>query len=766
MSSRPRIEELWAHTPNDNGEPQLLRCHLLQVAELAEKFASAFNAGELGRITGLLHDVGKYGDLFQRRLKGNEQAIDHWTPGAYIALKCFKAIAAALAIQGHHVGLQESSKEALARIDLGRFSKQHSQDLRLSECNADLLIRRLEADGLCVPEIHSPLMQNLASSASAMLDLRMLYSALVDADFLDTERHFTGRARPESPSLQAENAFARLADHIGCLKKTSNASEEVKAFRTSLLNASLLSADKPPGLWTLTAPTGSGKTLAMLAFALKHALKNQLRRIVVVIPFLNIIEQTAHIYRTIFQPSVFGENYVLEHHSLSEVRARRDNGIEQEDRGSYQARLLTENWDAPIIITTSVQMLESLFSNRPSACRKLHRLAQSVILFDEVQTLPNWLIVPTLATLAHLSKRYKSSVVFSTATQPAFTHLDEAVSKLNSEGPGWKPREIASLAPSCLQPRTKIIWPDLNTKVSWQNVACELATHEQVLCIVNLKRHARELWEALKETTRDDVFHLSAAMCPAHRTDVINKTKQLLKDGSKCRLISTQCIEAGVDIDFTLVYRAFADLASIAQAAGRCNRNGRLPTCNVHVFIPEDEAYPPDGGYEQAAEVTKILLRQKGSEHVDINDPKIFEEYYRLLYDLARPHDVDRSRNLECAIVRQSFVDVAATYRLISCDAINVLVPYEAQMKQFLALAKEVTNTGLRADWIRRAQPLTVSLYRPKEDAAVWQRLEPIRVGRSETSDDWFIYREPKGCKEYSNELGLIPPDETTLWLA
>jgi CRISPR-associated helicase Cas3 len=486
-----------------------------------------------------------------------------------------------------------------------------------------------------------------------MLDVRMLFSALVDADFIETEAHFNATPdgskgyREPGPSLQADKVFPLLVSYLGQLAANSCASPEVNRLRRDLLAACLEAATLPQGLFTLTAPTGAGKTLSMLAFALRHALEHGLRRIVTVIPYLSIIEQTVREYHKVFAlhfSAKYAEQYVLEDHSLAGTREgdriRRgepDTQTEAEEKRRY----LAENWDAPIIVTTSVQFFESLFANRPSACRKLHRLARSVILFDEVQTFPVQLAVPSLATLSRLVERYGATVVFATATQPAFAHLDEFVRNYCVRG--WQPQEIAKPDLRLFERgrRTRVAWPRLEKKTSWAELADQLSQHGQALCVVNLKRHAIQLFDELKRLQLDGLFHLSTNMCPAHRGVVLDEVRQRLAKGMSCHLISTQCVEAGVDVDFPVVFRALGPLDAVAQAAGRCNRNGRAETGIVHVFLPKEEeasAYP-DGTYRQAASVCRLFLSKYGAPRMDIHVPELFEEYYRELYDLSRPQE-------------------------------------------------------------------------------------------------------------------------------
>ncbi len=754
-----------AHSKNTEGKEQPLSDHLRQVAQLAASFADSFGAAEEAYLAGMLHDLGKYGDLFQLRLQQKEHGIDHWSLGAWLGVKECKNIAVALATYGHHIGLQ--SLYGLCDLDPVKLSNKHPLGLKLSALDADVLIERLDGDGL---ELSIPSSSFYGPSprdtASAMLDVRMLYSALVDADFLDTEAHFNPHLKfkkikqNEITQLDAKKSLEILLDHISKLEDEANASQSIKQIRSDLLKACLSAAESPVGIWTLSAPTGAGKTLAMLAFALRHAATRNLQRIIMVIPFLSIIEQTARVYRDILCPH-FGAAYVLEHHSLTgtgvEEKTKSNDDLDG-DNDFYRLRqAATENWDAPIIVTTSVQMLESLFSNRSSACRKLHRLARSVILFDEVQTLPDHLAVATLSTLSHLAERYGTSVVFSTATQPAFTYLHEHVRTLGDSG--WQPKEIV---PSGLRlfnraRRTKVSWPALGQPTPWGEIAAEIKELPQVLCIVNVKAHARDLFKLLSEQVEDGCFHLSTAMCPAHRQHILDAVRAHLAEGRPCRLISTQCVEAGVDVDFPVVYRALGPLESIAQAAGRCNRNDLLSDIGqVKVFVPQDDAMP-SGSYKQASSVTRMLLKERGPDGLDLDCPELFEEYYKQLYNLTRP-EVKRPELLK-AIKLQDFAEVTKLYRVIEHDAINVLVPYRKDA--FEELAAQARDKGLTAAWIRAARAHTVGVYRPKDTDPIWTWLEPVPIGRWSRLDDWFILTDEKS---YDPQLGLLPPDSPAVW--
>ncbi|HSR50665.1 MAG TPA: CRISPR-associated endonuclease Cas3'', partial [Acidobacteriota bacterium] len=582
----------FSHSENQAGGRNLLPDHLRDVGGLAGDFAGAFGARAEGEAAGSLHDLGKYGELFKKRLSNEITGVDHWTAGAFVALNSMGrlGIASALAIEGHHIGLQRLTREHLR--NLKQLNPLNAPEGLKMSGDLEDLIERFKGDGFQVPKLEKSIYEFRPWQCTAsLLDIRMLFSALVDADYLATEAHFncahdgSKLFRAPGPDLQASQALTVLDQELSRLAaQRGQSSQDVHALRQDLLSSCRRAAEWDRGLFTLTAPTGAGKTLSMLAFTLKHASKHGLRRIIVVIPYLSIIDQTARTYRALFQPR-FGSEYVLEHHSLA-VQPKDKDSRPDESR----SRLLSENWDAPLIVTTSVQMLESLFAHRPAACRKLHRIASSVILFDEVQTLPAHLAIPSLAAVSHLVGRYGCSVVFSTATQPAFGRLDREVSQ---ECPsGWRPREIVPFDAGLFSRarRISVDWPgSREDRVTWEEVAGRMMAERQVLCIVNLKRHAIGLVKRLEEDRPQGLFHLSTNMCPAHREDVLDQVHEALKRGKDCRLVSTQCIEAGVDIDFPAGFRAFGPFDAVAQAGGRVNRGGRSGLKTLWVFHPPQE---------------------------------------------------------------------------------------------------------------------------------------------------------------------------------
>ncbi len=761
----------WAHSANYAGNNHPLPSHLRKVAELARAFLQHTDLQVEGALAGLLHDIGKYGDLFQQRLldPAHVTGLDHWSAGAWIAISKYQALAAAFAIEGHHIGL--TSWQDMLRICPDNLENRHPLNLRLTDPDVDGLVSRLLDDGIEPEKPQSPLFSSKPGSTrkniADMLTVRRLFSALVDADFLDTEAHFQGNGhgkvyRPPGPELQADESLAILRDRLAELGKKSRAPDHINQVRRDLLGDCLQAAERQPGLFTLTAPTGSGKTLTMLAFALKHAQRHGLRRIVMVIPYLTIIEQTAAIYRDLFE-SRFGADYVLEHHSMAGFGAE-DNEEDSEVEAERRRRLLAENWDAPIIVTTSVQLLESLFSNRPSNCRKLHRLARSVILFDEVQTLPVSLAVPTLAALSHLSQQWNSSVVFSTATQPAFEHLDREVREYVPSG--WQPEEIVRQPQQMTECLRRVVYrfPSRGETTDWATLADRIAEYEQGLCIVNVKRHARDLYESLSGEV-GDCYHLSTNLCPMHRRRVLDEVREKLNDNRRCRLVATQCVEAGVDVDFPRVWRALGPLDAIIQAAGRCNRNGNREQGEMTVFVPEETPYPPMPGYLQATKVTESLLNSIGRESFDPYDDGLIERYYQSLYQISGP--AGQKADLIEAIMGFDFSEVARQYRLISQDTINIVVPWSPAGPLYDELRDLAACEGLSRQWIQRARPLSVGLYRPNPDDTIWDALMPVpyfRGGKKNPGkEDWFIYLREEG---YHDDLGLIPPDNLHLWIA
>jgi CRISPR-associated endonuclease/helicase Cas3 len=624
----------YAHTAEDPegkrlpeccGKWQPLHTHLKNVAELAAHFATAFNASAEAYLAGLLHDLGKYRNEFQSYLRGersNSADTQHAIFGAaWAADENRQLIITALVIAGHHAGLHN-------QCDIeGMCSKR---GLRIPE-TIPALVALLEGE---LGPLPSPciLPAWVCNEYSAELYARLIFSCIVDADRLDTA-HW-----PASPPADTPLDTAKLlaAVHVERACKTSqatNSGSPLSTLRNRIFDTALERAALPAGFFSITVPTGGGKTLASMAFALAHARAHGMRRIIVVIPYLSIIEQNAAEYRRIF-----GQDVVLENHSG--VAPSEDADEEEKSR----LELVSENWDAPIIVTTSVQFIESLFAASPSRCRKLHRIPRSVVIFDEVQTLPAHLLTPTFNVLRELATHYGTSFVFSSATQPAFRRCAALPD-------GFKPAELREIAPDPAElfralRRVTYRLPVAGETYDWPRLVARLVETPQVLCVVNLTRHARELWEELRRVSSDVApIHLSSAMCAQHRLDLIASIKERLHLGQPCRVVSTQMIEAGVDVDFPEVWRALGPLDSIVQVAGRCNREGRRPSGTVHVFQPSDHKLPL-GVYRSASDQAAITLAAFGdpataAEHLATSSD-IFSGYFQSLYqvvntDYAKP---------------------------------------------------------------------------------------------------------------------------------
>ncbi|OGT88769.1 MAG: hypothetical protein A2514_15150 [Gammaproteobacteria bacterium RIFOXYD12_FULL_61_37] len=669
---------IYAHGANANGDWHPLAQHVSGVAKLAAKFAEKCSPAliEAAHWAGLLHDLGKYRDEFQQYLRAERDGGTETHHAVYGAALAYRRgwLGPAFAVAGHHAGLHDVHE--LQTLVEGATYR--------TEERVPFLIERFEQELERVPDKigEPPFAEN--NEYSAEFYIRMLFSVLVDADFLDTEAHYKSMPR-RSLELHAAELLQRLiAD-----KESKSREGELNAIRNRTFQQCLEKAKESPGFFSLTVPTGGGKTLAGMAFALSHAAQpqNQLRRIIVVIPYLSIIEQNATQYRRILDPE--NQGIVIEHHSA--VNVPEDKG-ESRSRAPFEKHpneYAAENWDAPIIVTTSVQFIESLFANRTSRCRKLHNIAHSVVIFDEVQTLPSHLLNPLLNVFRELRDQYGVSFVFSTATQPAFQYRPSSLSE------GFRQGEIQEITQGSTEAnfhslrRVSIQPPKPDETTGWDALAKQMSQREQALCIVNIRSHAYDLWEKLRRSfplkERDAVFHLSSAMCAEHRFAVLGDDREpepgtiryRLRNNQPCRLVSTQLIEAGVDVDFPIVWRALGPLDSIVQAAGRCNRENRL--CDeagnpafgeVIVFRPEDNKLPP-GEYRTASDITATLLAQVEADTL-ATDHELFGRYFDGLHQLV-PTD---QKNIQCEREKLHFRKVAELAKVIDNDTQAVIVPY------------------------------------------------------------------------------------------
>ena len=707
--------EYYAHTAEtatgerdpDKSRWQLLPTHLCNVAEQAKLFAAPFGLADEARLAGLLHDLGKYGKRFQQRLENPAvKGINHWVQGAYVAFKK-RNIRLPFVIDGHHTGMPAYMSDEFKRSLINSMKDFHVDngvglEKDLEESVNELLVRA-KNDAMAL----GPFPSNSEMSFAEALRIRMLFSCLVDADFLDTENHFDSKRTElrRVPLLSEKMAFQTVMKHL----QGFSVDRQVNQARQQLLADCLAAAEMQPGLFTLTAPTGSGKTLASLAFALKHCCHhnaslsptsdNRFRRIIVVIPFTSIIEQTAKVFRNLFKP-VFGSDYVLEHHSaVAWEKQGSDIRQDAENARIRRARLATENWSSPLVVTTSVQFFESLFAHKPSRCRKLHNIARSVVIFDEVQTLPSRLVPSLLSAVNCLTRDYGVTAVFCTATQPAFETAATAI-----DG-GWAPQEISRQPEAMAETlkRTNItIRCTKDSPDNWQELATEISQHDRVLCVTNTRAQAAELFQLLPQAGR---FHLSAAMCAMHRSDKLKVICQRLKEGQICRLVSTQLIEAGVDVDFPIAYRAHGPLDSIIQTAGRCNREGLLPAPGPVIVFNPPSGIMPRGAYKTAAQITEGFLNEYPD--ASLHRPETYQHYFARLYATLGP-DSANDDPAYSASKKFDFPAAAKACQLIGDETRSVLVPYGSGRELIETIRHQ---QHLTADLARQCQRFTINLY-------------------------------------------------------
>ena len=680
-------------------EWQPLDAHLAGVADKAASFAEGFSSAQLAGILGLLHDIGKARSSFQsylRRCNGIEDSEadygnhSHSGAGACWLWKHGGNIGKALSycVAGHHAGLPDWSG---GETPSGALAVRRAEDAPvLDEPSVRDWISTHQTD--CMSEILRAPFQFCSRDSSLSFWIRMMYSCLVDADFLDTEAFMD----PERSGLRpCSSSFADLSNlYFAKLdeKQQSAADTPVNRIRAEIRNACEQAADLPLGLFSLTVPTGGGKTLSGTAFAFKHALRHGLKRIIYVIPYTSIIEQTADVLR-----GFLGAENVLEHHSNFDPA-----------KETPQSRLASENWDAPVVVTTAVQFFESLYACKSSRCRKLHNIAESVVILDEVQLLPTRLLLPCAEAIRQLAQHYRTSIVLSTATQ------------LNL--PGVEPSSIHEIVPSSLDlyhrlKRAGIEFPvDRTLRRTWGDIADELMSFDRVLCIVNSRRDCYDLFSKMPDGT----VHLSASMCGEHRSRVIADIKRKLSVGEPIRVVSTQLVEAGVDIDFPVVYRAFAGLSSVAQSAGRCNREGNLTEPGrVVVFMPPEGSKIKDLRDGEYA-MSDLLERPSG---VDTDDACSYPDYFKILHSKANdlgvaferylgvpvPKEFSNGPSCRAAPMQYQFREAAAAFKIIDGAAqVPIIVRFDGSD----SLVASLRAVGPKRDIMRRLQRYTVNVPR------------------------------------------------------
>lgn len=722
-----------------NGKHPTVREHLEKVAALASHFGEALSMREEAELAGLFHDFGKYSDQFQGVLAGVNRHVDHALPGAVLLKENWEKYPimnkrgkhVVEAIAGHHDGLRNclfidrnhpaSGKTSSIRgiEEYGIAQKAFQQDFPAFQFPS-------------IPSQHIPINDKVAS----MLYTRMLFSCLVDADYsvsaTDENEDYLEKTTDES--FDPKELLTRLNAYRDGIRKSSKANGMLNGIRDMFYDqCGKAGEENEEGLFTLTGPTGIGKTLALMHFSLRHGVQWNKKRIIVVLPFLSLTEQTVKEYSNIVDS-------ILE--DTSQVQWT-------DETKEYSSR-----WSSPFIVTTSVKFFESLFCDQPADCRKLHHIAGSVILFDEAQSLPNEVLGCTLEAVEELCKRYHVTMVFSTATQPDYQTISDQ----------WQPKEIYPDNAALFQKlkRVNVTWR-IKTETPLSSIAQEMSEKKSICAIVNLRKHARELFGALiASCSEEECFFLTTDLCAAHRSDQIQTIKERLKEGLPCRVVATQCIEAGVDLDFDVMYRALAPLEAIIQAAGRCNRNGRIPGGGeVIVFVPaSEERLYPGNWYAQGASVVAQMLAENGS--IDINDPVFIQTYYQLLFK----NQCDKQTLAE-AIENRDYARTHKEYRLIESRGVQVIVPYGKSEQDYQRIKDELMKEGLSHGQMRSLAPYTVTCTLPQDK--IISIAEPVPLPakirkRNETFDGnsgYYVLRS-QCLDKYTSQMGLRPLNDNS----
>ena len=711
-----------------------LKRHLEDVANEAASFFEPLGAShsatpaesvlaQWARLIALYHDAGKYKLAFQRRVRGeSSEWVDHATLGGRMLEEQYglRGRLMAFVVMGHHGGMPNG-----VRCEHGRSLEQRLQEAPDEEAVAAFQ-REIPLEMSQPDAIDLRITKRTAGFELSMV-LRMLFSALVDADYLDTERYFEpahsalrgGRPEPSTLLPRYEQYMSRLKEQA---QRDRTAASDVIKHRENVQAACLAAGALPQGFFSLTVPTGGGKTLASLGFALKHLKAHpRIKRVIYAIPFTSIIEQNAQIFR-----DALGDSAVLEHHSA----ARPPEDGTPGDR-------TTENWDAPLIVTTNVQLFESLYSNKPSRCRKLHNLRNSLIVLDEAQALPDAMLRPCLMALLSLVKNHGVTVLLCTATQPEWSAVWPEKPEIHEIVP-----DVEGLFAALRRTHTQFIG-----SLGDEALCARLEAHGRALCIVNARAHAQALYRAL--ANREGVYHLSALMCPKHRSKVLDAVKKRLEDSGKppCILITTSLVEAGVDIDFPVVYRALAGLDSVAQAAGRCNRGGLIEGLGqVCVFVPEVRWKMPPEIQRQGQRALTVA-----GKHRDLLSKSALDDYFRQRFGLAE--ELDQYKILEMIEAHRrdglfAFEDIATSFEMIQSSGEPLVVPYDSAGQ---IVIEQLKNPNTVFEALRKAGEYTLSIYPKQRDALIEKKLI------SKVGDVWVL-NVSEGQLEtlYDEQCGLM----------
>lgn len=707
-----------AHIAED-GRIQTVDEHERGTAELCAGFGAQFGAEEYAALEASVHDEGKKTSGFLKRIHGGP-VVDHSTAGAF---ECFRvnAVHEAICIAGHHGGLPDVGN---AKMDtpgdstfFGRMKKAINGGIE-------------EPHGMDKPVTAPPRPNFYRDRFYESVWIRMLYSCLVDADYLDTESFMSGGKATREEYDDMATLLAYFEKHIA---PWANPQGELNKKRWEILSACLAVGEEPRGIYTLSAPTGSGKTTASLAFALKHAVKHNMQRIIYVIPYTSIIDQNAKVFRGILH-----DKNVLEHHS-GIVFDKEDKNFDSAD---YKSALAAENWDAPVVVTTAVQFFESFYANRSSKCRKLHNIANSVIIFDEAQMMPSENLLPCVAAISTLCAHFNSTAVLCTATQPV---VDDYIAKY---APNIAIKEICPEVGRTYEQFKRVKFEQAG-ELDDEALAARLSGHEQVLCIVNSRKAAQAVFNKLPE---EGSFHLSTLMYPEHRQKTIDVIRQRLANGEVCRVVSTSLIEAGVDIDFPTVYREMAGLDSILQAAGRCNREGKRSREESIVTVFTGEHRAPN---MIKMNISAARSAMRGEE--DIGSPEVVRKYFNT-YRAYLGDGTDKARAVE-AFEKDTvygmlpFRTVAEKFSIIDQNTRTVYIPLGKGMESIARLRSGEKSRKL----FREAGRYGVTIYENQFKTLYYSGCIEMIDDENAVLINTGIYDEKMGLKiEESSDINFI----------
>ncbi len=673
-----------------------------------------------------MHDIGKYSNEFQQKIIHNSKSrVDHSTAGAIEVNKNVDLFGKLLAycIAGHHGGLLDGG----SRSDTAIETTLNGRLKRVKQI-PDYSYFQKEIDISNLLHIKIPNIKPLNKGGySLSFFIRMIYSCLVDADFLDTEAFMNNNKVDRSSEYDYKLFCKKLNNYI---ENFSDKELEINKKRTKILNDCMEKSKYEKGLYTLTVPTGGGKTISSLAFAINHVIKHNMDRIIYVIPYTSIIEQNAKVFK-----DILGYQNVLEHHSNFDFE-------DDEESVLCKLKLSSENWDIPVVVTTNVQFFESLHANKPSRCRKLHNIANSVIIFDEAQMIPTQFLTPCLMAILELVMSYKSTCVLCSATQPSLKYRFPK---------GIEVKEICENTESLYQffRRVKVV---NRGKMETYQIADEINSCNQVLCVVNNKKHALEIYSKLNG---EGAYHLSTRMCPKHRNEVLTEIKQRLKDKLPCKVVSTQLIEAGVDVDFPVVYRSIAGIDSIVQAAGRCNREGKLKMGVINVFEPESTfTKNMPSLIKRPVEIAKNII----TRFEDIFSPEAIKTYFEELYEFEGKEGLDinnifneMEQGAEGCNFNFNFKQIANKFKLIDQNTIPVIIEIDDT-------AKDLTNKLRFSDGyksiLRSIQSYTVNVYENEFNKMFGANMIEVINDGIYVLRDINMYKKDTGLK-YTTETGI-----------